>query len=172
MFGQIGDGAGPAQGDAPPAAGEQLADVVERHQATGADDRDAIADPLNLGEHMAREEDRVPLVPEVLEDAVEGVLHQRVEPLGRLIQDGELRIVLERLDHADLLAHPTRVVTHLALQDAAGHLQAVAQLAAPDRLLPLQVGEVVERIAAAQRVVQRDPAGQVAGSPAGSRRSG
>ena len=54
---------------------------------------------------MRREEDRPALGLERVEDFVERPLHQRVEPFGRLVEDGELGIVLERLDDADLLAH-------------------------------------------------------------------
>ena len=54
---------------------------------------------------------------QVVEDAVEGVLHQRIEPFGRLVEDRELGVVLERLDDADLLAHAARVVAHLSPQD-------------------------------------------------------
>ena len=42
---------------------------------------------------------------ELLEDLVERSLHERVEPLGRLVKNGKLRIVLERLDDTNLLAH-------------------------------------------------------------------
>ena len=48
----------------------------------------------------------LPSPSQVVEDPIERLLHQRVETLGRLVQDRELGVVLERLDDADLLSHP------------------------------------------------------------------
>ena len=50
-------------------------------------------------------EDRPAFGLEDIEDFVERTLHERVEPLGRLVENRKLRIVLERLDDADLLTH-------------------------------------------------------------------
>ena len=49
---------------------------------------------------------------------VERALHQRIEAFGRLVEDGQLGIVLQRLDDADLLAHAARVVAHRPSQRA------------------------------------------------------
>ena len=80
---------------------------------------------------------------------IEGVLHERIEPLGRLVEDRQLRVVLERLHHADLLPHPAGVVAHLSLEDRCRQLEPIAQLRAPMRLAALQVDEVVEHLLAA-----------------------
>ena len=71
--------------------------------------------------------------PAVVEDLVEGALHERVEALGRLVEDGQLRVVLEGLDDADLLAHATRVVADLAPQVPVAELQPLDELGAQRR---------------------------------------
>ena len=79
---------------------------MDGHQVAGADDRHAVAEALDLRQHVRAEEDGPALAPQVVEDPVERVLHERIETLGRLVQDRELGVVLQRLDDADLLAHP------------------------------------------------------------------
>ena len=44
----------------------------------------------------------------LVHDVVERALHERVEPFGRLVEDGQLGVVLEGLDDAELLAHAPR----------------------------------------------------------------
>ena len=57
-----------------------------------------------------------PAAAPLVEEVVERALHERVEALGRLVEDGQLRVVLERLDDADLLAHAARVVADRPLE--------------------------------------------------------
>ena len=106
------------------AARQQGRDVLERDEPAVPDDRHAIAHALDLGQDVRREEDRPAGPPQVLEDRVEGVLHERVEALGRLVEDRQLRVVLERLDDAELLAHPARVVADLAAERLAARARA------------------------------------------------
>ena len=126
------------------------------------DDRDAVADALDLGEHVGREEDRPSVGLERIEDLVERALHQRIEALGRLVENRQLGIVLQRLDDADLLAHAARVIADQPLQRGRRQLQPLAQLAAPDGRTAGQLAEIVEQPFSGQRVVERDAAGQVA----------
>ena len=92
------------------------------------------------------------------------MLHQRIEPLGWFVEDRELRVVLERLDDAQLLAHSTRVVADSPLQVVPRELQPLAQLGPAGRRLALQVGQVVQRILTRKRAVQGDPAREVSGA--------
>ena len=141
---------------------EEARHVLEGDEPTAADDRDAVADPLDLRQHVGREEDRPSRGLEVVEDVVERALHQGIEPLGRLVEDRQLRVVLEGLDDPDLLAHPARVVADGPVQRPRGQLEPFAQLGAAGRRTAGQVAEVVEQPLAGQRVVEGDPAGQVA----------
>ena len=75
------------------------------------------------------------------------MLHERVEALGRLVEDRELRVVLEGLDDADLLAHAARVVANLPAQDRCRQLQPFAQLRSPDAARGPGVDQVVEDLA-------------------------
>ena len=70
---------------------QQGRDVLERHQPALADDRHAVADALHLGQDVRREEDRPAGRPQVVEDLVERALHERIEALGRLVEDRQLR---------------------------------------------------------------------------------
>ena len=145
---------------------EQLVHVGQRDDLAGAHDRHAVAQPLHLGQDVRREEDRATGLAPLVEQVVEGALHQWVEALGGLVEDGQLGIVLQGLDDADLLAHAARVVAHRPLERPAGHLQPVDQLGTQRSRPPVESGQVVEHLLAGQRVVERDAAGQVAGRSA------
>ena len=95
------------------------------------DDRDAVADPLHLREDVGGEEDRPPGGAQLVEDLVEGPLHQRIEALRRLVEDRQLRVVLEGLHDPELLAHAPAVVPDgPAAGPASAELQAVEEPAA------------------------------------------
>lgn len=64
-----------------------------------------VAYAFYLGQDVGGEEDRAPAASALFEYVVEGALHERVEAFGRLIENRQWRIMLERLDDADLLAH-------------------------------------------------------------------
>ena len=115
---------------------------------------------------MRREEDRPAGRPQLVEDLVEGPLHERVEALRRLVQDRQLGVVLQRLHDAELLAHPPAVVADRAGEIAGGQLEAVDHARAPARRPAVEGSEVVEELRAGHRVVQRDAAGQVADAAA------
>ena len=73
-------------------AGE-LAQRVERpglHGRAGPDDAHPVAQRLDLGEDVARQQHRAALVAHLLDAALEHRLHQRVEPRGRLVEDQQL----------------------------------------------------------------------------------
>ena len=80
----------------------QAGDVLERDELALADEGDAVADALHLGQHVRREEHRLPGVARLVDERVELVLHQRVEARGGLVEDEQLRPVHERLDEAEL----------------------------------------------------------------------
>ena len=120
--------AGDPQLDVALPPGQQRRDVLERDEPAAPDDRHPVADPLDLGQDVRREEDRPAGRSQVVEDLVERALHERVEALGRLVEDRQLRVVLERLDDADLLAHPARVVADRPSQRRVVELEPVEQL--------------------------------------------
>ena len=95
---------------------EQRRRLLQGDQPSLPDDRDAVADALHLGEDVRRKEDGPAFGLEPVEDLVERALHQRVEALGRLVENRQLGIVLQRLDDADLLAHAARVVADKPLE--------------------------------------------------------
>ena len=81
----------------------QLGDVLDRDQAAVADDPDPVGDVLHLREHVGRQEHRAPVGRGLAQELVEGLLHQRVEPGGRLVEHEQFGPVRERLDEPDLL---------------------------------------------------------------------
>ena len=76
---------------------------VDLDEAAVADDRDAVAGPLDLGQDVAGQEHRAALRAGLADQLVERLLDQRVEARRRLVQDQQVRPVLERDDQADLL---------------------------------------------------------------------
>ena len=134
----------------------------QRDQPATADDGHPVAHPLHLGQHVGREEHRPARLSPLVEQRQEGVLHERVEPLGRFVQDGQLGVVLERLDDADLLAHAPGVVADGTLEVRVGELQALDERRPERRGPAVQAGQVVEQGGARHGVVQRDATRQVA----------
>ena len=149
--------------DPPLAAREERRHVLVRDQTARPHHGDAVADPLDLGQHVRGEQHRPPGPPDVVDDRVERPLHERVEAFGRFVEDRQLRIVLQRLDDPELLAHASRVVADRPAERSRIELEAVAQRRAPDGRPAGEVGEVVEVALTRQAVVERDAAGQVAG---------
>ena len=92
----------------------QRLDTVDSDQPAVADDRDAIARLLDLGQDVAREEDRPALCLRLADELVERLLDERIEARRRLVEDQQVRPVLERDDEADLLLVALRVLLELA----------------------------------------------------------
>ena len=128
------------------AARQQRGHVLQGDQPALPDDRHAIADALHLGQDVRREEDRPAGLPQLVEHVVERALHERVEPLGRLVEDRQLGIVLERLDDADLLAHAARVVANQPLAASAPTAPAGRTARRAERRRPaVERGQIVEQ---------------------------
>ena len=145
----------------------QAFDAVHLDQPAVADDRDPIAGPLHLGQDVAREEDRAALVLGLADQGIERLLHERVEAGGRLIEDQQLRPMLERDDEADLLLVALRVLLELARRV---DLEALDERCLVRRVdAAPQVGEVAQGLAAGQPVVQGELARDVADARDGSR---
>ena len=75
----------------------------------GAEDADPGAELLDLREDVRREEHRLPAVRRLGDAATELLLHQRIEPARRLVQQQHVRSRRERCDERDLLAVALRV---------------------------------------------------------------
>nr|WP_314251706.1 hypothetical protein [Streptomyces sp. DSM 40907] len=83
---------------------------------------------------MAGQQHRAAVGRCLLHQLEERLLHQRVQPLGRLVQDHQLRIVLQRLHQAQLLLHAARVPAHRgagAVVDITGGMNAWAAAGLP-----------------------------------------
>src|SRR5436190_2374638 len=78
-------------------------DPVHLGEPSVADDRDAIAGLLDLAEDVAREEDRPALGLGLADDLVEGLLDERIETRRGLVEDQQVRPMLEGDDQPDLL---------------------------------------------------------------------
>ena len=76
----------------------QPLDAVELHDPALADDRDAVAGALDLAQDVAGQEDRPPIRLRLAHQLEERLLDERVEARGRLVEDQQLRAMLER-DH-------------------------------------------------------------------------
>ena len=66
-------------------------DAVDLDEPAVADDRDAVAGPLDLGQDVARQEDRAALGLRLADERVERLLDERVEARRRLVEDQQLR---------------------------------------------------------------------------------
>ncbi len=138
----------------------QRLDAVDLDEPAVADDRDAIAGLLDLAQDVAREEDRPALGLRLADDLVERLLDERVEARRRLVEEQQVRPVLEGDDQADLLLVALRVLLELA---ARVEIEAIDELLLVGRVdAAAEVREVLDRLAAGQLVVQGELARQVA----------
>ena len=138
----------------------QCLGAIDLDQAPVADDRDAVAGVFDLRQDVAREEDGAALRPRLADQLVEGMLDERVETRGGLVEDEQVRAMLERDDEPDLLLVALGVLLEAARwvdaqpfdeRGLVGRVHAASQ-----------VGEVLDGLTAGQAVVERELARDVA----------
>ena len=134
--------------------------AVDSRQPAVPDDRHPVAGPLHLRQHVARHEDRAPLVLRLAHEREEGLLDERVEPRRRLVEDEELRPMLERHHEPDLLLVALRVLLELPRRVEVEPRDEIGLVGGVDAAA--QVGEVLDRLAPGELVVQHELARQVA----------
>ena len=127
-----------AHGQAQPVrrdAVEQLAHGPGRQRAAAVDDRDAVARLLDLREQVARDEDGdAALGGEVAHELADLADAGRVEAVGGLVEDQDVRVAEQRLRDAEALAHAERVGRDLVVQPLGEHDEAArAPRSAPPR---------------------------------------
>ena len=154
--------------------GEQQLDVVEREladrldaidldEAALADDRDPVAGPVDLVDDVRRQEDRPAVGAGFADELEERLLDERVEPGRRLVEDEQVRLVLERHDQPDLLLVALGVLAEAPARVEVEPLDQVVDVGAVDPAA--QVREVGDGVGAGQAVVQVELARQVADPP-------
>ena len=94
----------------------ELRQVGDPHEPPRADDPHLVADVLDLGEDVRREEYRGAAVALFAQQAVELLLVQRVEPARGLVEDEQVRRVHEGEDDAELLLVAARVLAKAPAQ--------------------------------------------------------
>ena len=113
-----------------------------------ADDADPVGERLDLGEDVAGEQHGDALGSALADDLLEGLLHQRVQPGGRLVEHQQLDLGGERGDQRDLLPVALGVV---ARPLGRVEVEALDQLRAPVRAdAAVHLGEHVDALAAAE----------------------
>ena len=126
---------------------------------TGAQHRHPIAHRLDLAQDVGRQQHRLAPIAGFAHAGPEDLLHQRVEPGGRLVEEQQVRPAGERGDEQDLLAVAVAVRPDLLVED---------ELEALDELVPVggvdgavQLAEEPEHLGARQRRPQVRLAGHV-----------
>ncbi|KOU14161.1 hypothetical protein ADK49_24460 [Streptomyces sp. WM6349] len=110
---------------------------------------------------MAGEQDGASGGGRLVQQREERFLDQRVEPLGRFVENHHLWIVLHRLHQPELLLHAPRVAPDGAREDRGRQPQPIAQLAAAGHRSPLQRGQQIERFGSGEFRVQAQLAREV-----------
>ena len=95
--------------------GAELVERLGEDQAALVQERDVAGDPLDLGDLVAREEDRPARAGQVDHALEELAAHQEVEPRGRLVEDQELGLRGQGQRERDLGPHPLREVPDLPI---------------------------------------------------------
>ena len=144
--------------------GQHLGDRAGGHPAAGRDDRDRVADQLDLAEDVAGQHHGHPGLGEVAHQRAHLPDAARVEAVGRLVQDQQLRLLEQRRGDREPLLHAQRVRLHPVLRPVPQADQ-FQHLGHPALLHAAGVGQQRER------VLGGEVAGRTAGSPR-SRRPG
>ena len=87
----------------------ELSDRALRDPAAVGDDDDVVDGLLDLGEHVARDQQGSPFVGEVPQEAAQPPDALGVQAVGRLVEDDHLRVAEQGGGEAEALAHPHRV---------------------------------------------------------------
>jgi hypothetical protein len=110
---EVGRGRGGLRDDG--GAGE-VTQLIERpglHDRALSDDRDAVAQLLDLRQDVRRQQHRAARRLRLEDAPLEDGLHQRIEPGGRLVQDQQLHVGGQSRDDGDLLPVALRVGARL-----------------------------------------------------------
>ena len=138
-------------------------DAVHLDQPALTDDRHPIARPIHLVDDVRRQEDGPPVGTRLADKLEERLLDERVEAHRRLVEDEQVRPVLERHDKPDLLLVALAVFLELA---AWVQIQALDEAVDVGPVHPApQVAEVGDRLGARQAVVQVELTGQIPDAP-------
>ena len=125
-------------------AGEQVVERALGHEPAVVEDADAVADALDVGQHVRGEDDRRVLA-QLGDEREEVAASLGVERADRLVEDQQLGLGDERLGDAEPLAHPAgvpgdasvgRVGQADALERAAGPVRARRRPTAPAAVRP------------------------------------
>ena len=141
-----------------------LIDRRLEHQLARAQHADPIAHAVDFRQHVRRQEHGGPALTHIGEQRVEGLLHQRVEALGRLVQDEQRRIRLEGRDNGHLALHARAVFADAPVEIRVAEREPLQQFALPrlaDRA-GRQPGQQAKRLAPRHVAVEPRLAGHVA----------
>ena len=141
----------------------QALERVDDHQPPAPQDRDAVCDPLDLGERVRGEKDGPSLRGNLPEERVEALLNQRIEPRDRLVENQQLGLMHERLDQAELLAVARRQLAYPPVEVGVEPL--CERVANPAVDTAAELGQVVQHRRAAQHRIEGELAGQEAHPP-------
>ena len=123
------------------------------------DDQDAVAQRLDLGEDMARQQHGLAVGQHLADDVLEDRLHQRIEAGGGLVEHEELRLSGQRCDEGHLLAVALGVGPALLRRI---QIEALDHLAPPLRVeTGTEAAEQIDRLATGQPRPEVDVAGNV-----------
>jgi hypothetical protein len=137
----------------------QLGERAALHGPPPADDAHAVAQGLDLGQDVAREEHRATLPAGFGHADAEDALHEGVEPRGGLVEQQQLDVGGQGGDEGHLLPVALRVRALLA---PGVELEALEEVGAAAGVEPAaKASEQVDHLAAGQGRPQRDVAGHV-----------
>jgi hypothetical protein len=116
--------------------------------------RDTVADRLDLGQDVAREQHSAPCVPHLVDALLEHLGHQRIKAAGGLVEDQQLDVARERGHERHLLAIAARVGAALLRQV---ELEAPHELGTTRRIEAApEPPEQVDRLTAGKARPERD----------------
>ena len=129
-----------------------------RDELAAVDDHDLVGDLLELGEDVARDQDRAALGPPGRpQEVAEPADACRVEPVGGLVEHEHLGVAEQRRGQAEPLPHPERVAAGAPPRGSL-QLDELEHLLDPGRGIPAAVGEHAQVVTArAARVERRWP---------------
>ncbi len=160
LEGAAGNGTGEVNLEPSGCPSFQRRQILHDHQAPPANDSHPVGDPLDLRQDMGGEEDGPSLFLRLLHHPVELLLHQRVEPAGRFVEDQQLRMMHEGLDEPHLLFVAAGQIADGSLQVELQPLRQLSRL--PDSAQVSQMSEMGQQLLTGEALVEGELPRQVA----------
>ena len=140
---------------------QQFADLSLTNQPAFVDNGDPVANLLHLAQHMARQENRfASFINQVTDKGADFLDTGRIQPIGRLVQNNQLRVMQQGRGDAQPLAHTGGIAGYLTVRPVRHRYLFQQSLDLGSIIMPLGPGQDFQVTPAGQVVIKNGPLDQ------------